>query len=666
MVAVAEVFAANGALAQTLTNFHPRQAQVDMSVAIERTLAAKQSQNFGERVLVVEAETGTGKTFAYLAPALLNPQQTIISTGTKNLQEQLFHRDLPRLRDVLAPQRKVALLKGRSNYLCIHRLDQAVAHSGQLPKALQAELVTVKQWANRTRSGDVGELNVLPEDAQVLPHVTSTLDNCLGRDCPDYDKCYLVNARKEALDADIVVVNHHLFFADMALKDVGFGELIPKADAVIFDEAHQLPDIASQYFGEAVSSRQLHELAQELKLLYLTEVKDLRQLDAVADKLISALRDFRLAFPHDPMRGNWREWSQREPLIDAAERVQEALTMVRDVIKQALGRNDDLDNGYERVISFLDKWAQLQDTQRTGFSFWFETTPRQVTLHQTPLSVADKFGGYVRFSESSWVFTSATLAIGDSFAHFTHQLGLYEAKTMQLASPFAFAEQALLCVPRFLPQPHEPSMQQALLEVIEPLLEANPGGTFLLFTSYRMLNQVAAALRERSDRLILVQGESSKRDLLDQFVTDGEAVLLGTSSFWEGVDIQGQALSCVVIDKLPFASPDDPLLQARVEDAKLRGIDAFGQVQLPQAVIALKQGAGRLIRDHSDNGVLVVCDNRLVTKPYGKIFLRSLPPMRRTRSISAAAEFLRGLATAADVGLGAEHHNQPKMKIEKE
>lgn len=647
MATVADVFAENGILQQTFPGFYPRAAQTEMAAAIAAALVKPAAgTTAAENQLVVEAETGTGKTFAYLTPVLLSTSKAIISTGTKNLQEQLFHRDLPALRDALAPEKQVALLKGRSNYLCIHRLAQAVAHSGEYNSAVQQQLVNVKQWSNRTSSGDTGELNVLTEDAAVLPLVTSTVDNCLGRDCPSYDECYLVKARKKALDADIVVVNHHLFFADMALKDVGFGELIPAASAVIFDEAHQLPDIASNYFGEAVSTRQLHEMAQEAKLLYLTEVKDLRQLDAVADKLISALRDWRLAFPHDPQRGNWREWSQQAPIQQAAKQVTDALDLLLAVTKSALGRHQDLDQVYERATSFALKWEQLLSTERTGYSFWFETTPRQVTLHQTPLSVADKFGGYVDNSEMSWIFTSATLAIGESFSHFTDQLGLYSARTLRLASPFDFASQALLCMPRFMPQPHEYGVDEQLFELVTEILEVNAGGTFVLFTSHRMLRKVAERLVNVTDRPVLTQGSTSKRELLANFVAAGNAVLLGTSSFWEGVDVRGDALKCVIIDKLPFASPDDPLLQARVEDCRLRGIDPFAHVQLPQAVIALKQGAGRLIRDRHDSGVLIVCDNRLVTKAYGKTFLASLPAMQRTRSLTTAKEFLAKVTVA--------------------
>ncbi|SDB29083.1 ATP-dependent DNA helicase DinG [Pseudidiomarina indica] len=637
MSKVTAQFQKDGVLAQTLPGFQPRDAQIAMAQAVERAML-KRSQ------LVVEAETGTGKTFAYLVPTLVQQKKVIISTGTKALQEQLYHRDLPALRDALAPQKQVALLKGRANYLCLHRMNQAFNQAGELARDLQQQLVEVRQWAQRTTDGDIGTMNVLPEDAAIIPFVTSTVDNCLGRDCPDYDACYLVKARQRALDADMVVVNHHLFFADMALRNVGFGELIPQADAIVFDEAHQLPDIASQYFGESVSSRQLQELAHEIKLIYLTELKDLRQLEIAASKLLVSLQDWRLVFPRDPMRGNWRPMAQREEVAQMAALIAQQLEFLRDVCKAALGRHQDLDQAYTRCQQLLAKWKQLQEVNRTGYSFWFETTTRQATLHQTPLSVAEKFGDYVRDSGMAWVFTSATLAVGESFHHFTDQLGLYEATTLCLASPFNFAEQAMLCVPRYLPQPHEAEMTQALVDLVEDVVTHNRhGGTFVLFTSHRMLQQVATLLAERIEQPLFVQGTSSKRDLLEEFTAAGNGVLLGTSSFWEGVDVRGAALRCVVIDKLPFASPDEPLLQARVEDCRLRGVDPFAQVQLPQAIIALKQGAGRLIRDASDQGVLIVCDHRLVTKPYGGVFLSSLPAMQRTRDLTVALQFLAQL-----------------------
>ena len=637
MATVLSVFKPTGELAQAITNFQPRAAQQQMAEAIAAAVKKK-----GE--LVVEAETGTGKTFAYLAPVLLGKGKAIVSTGTKNLQEQLFHRDLPTLRKVLAPEKVVALLKGRSNYLCLHRMEQATQQAGQFSKDIQNQLITVKRWATSTRSGDVGELNALAEDASVLPQVTSTQDNCLGRDCPVYEDCHLVKARKEAMEADIVVVNHHLFFADMALKDTGFGELIPSVDTVVFDEAHQIPDIASQYFGETVSSRQLTEMCEELQRLCMTELKDLSQASAMARTLLQTLKDWRLLFPRDPMRGNWRDWRKKPDVAEVAERVQERLTLLTDVMKTAIGRNKDFDNLHERAEQHLTIWRQLMDVDRTGYSFWFETTPRHVSLHQTPLSVAKTFGGYIKRNKMSWVFTSATLAVNGKFDYFTKRLGIDDADTLLLESPFDFAKQAKLCLPRYLPEANDPNRHQMLTEIAEQCVKVNRGGTFLLFTSHRMLQQMAAILRDRLDRDILVQGESGKTELLETFTKKGNAVLLGTSSFWEGVDVRGEALRCVIIDKLPFASPDDPLLNARVEDARLRGVDAFSTIQLPQAIIALKQGAGRLIRDKDDSGVLIVCDSRLVTRQYGKQFLSSLPAMSRTRDLNEALSFLAQVA----------------------
>ncbi|MDV6317177.1 ATP-dependent DNA helicase [Idiomarina sp. HP20-50] len=633
MATVLSVFKPTGELAQAITNFQPRAAQQQMAEAIAATVKKK-----GQ--LVVEAETGTGKTFAYLAPVLLGKGKAIISTGTKNLQEQLFHRDLPTLRKVLAPEKVVALLKGRSNYLCLHRMEQATQQAGQFSKDIQNQLITVKRWSTTTRSGDMGELNALPEDAAVRPQVTSTQDNCLGRDCPVYEDCHLVKARKEAMEADIVVVNHHLFFADMALKDTGFGELIPSVDTVVFDEAHQIPDIASQYFGETVSSRQLTELCEELQRLCMTELKDLSQASAMARTLLQTLKDWRLLFPRDPMRGNWRDWRRKPEVAEVAERVQERLTLLTEVMKTAIGRNKDFDNLHERAEQHLYIWRQLMDVERTGYSFWFETTPRHVSLHQTPLSVAKTFGGYIKRNKMSWVFTSATLAVNGQFDYFTKRLGIEDADTLLLESPFDFARQAKLCLPRYLPEANDPNRHQMLTEIAEQCVKVNRGGTFLLFTSHRMLQQMASILRERLDRDILVQGELGKTELLETFTKQGNAVLLGTSSFWEGVDVRGDALKCVIIDKLPFASPDDPLLNARVEDARLRGVDAFSTIQLPQAIIALKQGAGRLIRDKDDSGVLIVCDSRLVTRQYGKQFLSSLPAMSRTRNLNEALSFL--------------------------
>lgn len=645
---LADVFTTDGALSRAIEGFQPRPAQRRMAEAI----AAMDGEH---SALVVEAETGTGKTFAYLAPALLASQQAddrfrvVVSTGTKALQEQLYHRDLPRLRDALSPRAVTALLKGRANYLCIQRMEQFVGRPVAMDKhqnqqTVQQQAREVRQWANQTKTGDLSELTSLPEDALILPQITSTTDNCLGRDCPAYDDCYLVKARQRALDADIVIVNHHLFFADTVLKDGGFGELIPAADMVIFDEAHQIPDIASQYFSESLSTRQLRELGQDMRLIYSTELKDLKSLNTIAEQLEKVALDLRLQFSRDAQRGSWRDAIRRPDITSNCQRLTDIFERASAIVKEALGRSKTLDQCYERLVLFRARWEQLTQTNRTGYSFWYETTARHLIINQTPLSVADRFSAYMKSRQSRWVFTSATLAVDGQFNHFTQRLGLKSATTLLLSSPFDFSRQAMLYTPRYMPAPSDPAMAEFFVNITLPLVEANYGGTFLLFTSYRMLNQVAEKLQQAAEldgRPVLIQGSTTKRLLLERFVEAGNAVLLGTSSFWEGVDVRGDALRLVVIDKLPFAAPDDPLLQARLEDCTLRGGKPFRDVQIPEAVITLKQGAGRLIRDTADSGVLVVCDQRLSGRDYGGIFLTSLPAMQRTRRQEDVIAFLQ-------------------------
>jgi ATP-dependent DNA helicase DinG len=631
---VSAAFSASGALAKHIDGFNARDAQLDMAKAVSDIIQQSGS-------LVVEAGTGTGKTYAYLVPALLSGKKVVLSTGTKNLQEQLYYRDLPTVVKALASPLQLALLKGRSNYLCLFRLEQHYNHVPMQDDKLIQDLSLIKKWSAETHTGDIGELGYIAEDSKALPYVTSTTDNCLGKECPVYEDCHLLKARKKAQASDLVVVNHHLFFADLALKDTGFGELLPDMDVIIFDEAHQLPDIASDYFGEHVSSRLLLDLCRDIDLACKTELRDHPQLAKVAEKLTLLVKDWRLQFSTDSTKGNWREAYQQLPMQTALNRVSESIDMLYLVLKSSLGRSEQIDNVFERLVQIKLRLAKLLDMQQEGVSLWYETTRLHVSLHLTPLSIADKFQAIVAADERSWVFTSATLSVNNGFSHFTEQMGLQQAKTLLLDSPFNYAEQALLCVPRFMPEPHQPTMAKALIDIACQLIEANNGRCFFLFTSHRMLQMVAKQLPDLIRQPVLVQGTSGKRLLLDQFVQLKNAVLLGTSSFWEGVDVRGDTLSCVIIDKLPFASPDEPLLQARSENCVRRGQDPFFEVQLPQAVITLKQGVGRLIRDVTDRGVMVICDNRLVTKPYGEIFLTSLPAMRRTRSLDDAVTFLQ-------------------------
>jgi ATP-dependent DNA helicase DinG len=633
---IRKVFDQDGLLAQVIAGYTPREPQIQMAEGVAEAVKLKQT-------LIVEAGTGTGKTFAYLAPAFASTGKAIISTGTKNLQEQLFHRDLPVVRDAMSSHKLVALLKGRSNYLCKFRMDQYGKTNRGLDKAQLMELTTVRSWAESTSSGDMGELKALPENAKILPFVTSTVDNCLGRDCPDYDGCYLVKARQSALDADIIVVNHHLFFADLALKDTGFGELIPDAETIIFDEAHQVPDIASEYFGQQFSTRFLHDAARDIHQIYRTSLKDIEQADKIATKLAALAVDFRLAFPEKGQRGKYSEAIESANVAETLQRLTETLHTCVDVLKVHIGRDKALDNIYERMVQAKTNLEAVTDTTVMGVSLWYETTMKQVVLHRTPLSIADKFNEIAQSPKRSWIFTSATLMVDGGFAHFQDAMGLHSAKTMTLGSPFNYAEQAMLCVPRLLPEPSDKRMLGHLIDISKQLVRAAKGRCFLLFTSHYMLRRVAESLQEEITNKVLVQGTTTKQALLDAYLADSTSVLCATGAFWEGVDVRGDDLVCVLIDKLPFAAPDDPLLQAKIDDCKKNGGNAFAKIQIPQAVITLKQGAGRLIRDETDKGVLVICDTRLATKDYGKIFLKSLPPMRRTRDLEQAVQFLETL-----------------------
>ncbi|MDE1263376.1 ATP-dependent DNA helicase [Vibrio aestuarianus] len=632
---IAKTFSSQGALGKAIPGFQARQAQIDMAEAVAKAII-QQSQ------LVVEAGTGTGKTFAYLVPALLSGKKIIISTGSKNLQEQLFHRDLPLMVDALGFFGNVALLKGRANYLCLDRLSRQMveSHTNEADPQLLTQLVKVRSWSSETKSGDLGECDELPEDSLIIPTITSTNDNCLGKECPSYVDCFVSKARRKAMDADVVVVNHHLFLADLAIKETGFGELIPEAEVFIFDEAHQLPDIASQYFGQSVSSRQVQELAKDIEIGYRTEAKDMRQLQKVGDKLTQSAMELRIVLGEPGFRGNWREALSSPSVARELSRLRESLDFAIDVLKLALGRSQLLDTAFERANLIKGRIDRVCDVSITGYSYWYDTTPRHFSLHITPLSVADKFHEQIELKQGSWIFTSATLAVNDDFSHFTHRLGLKPQAQFSLPSPFDYEQQAKLCVPRYLPEPNSAGLSDKLVQILAPVIEQNQGRCFFLCTSHNMMRELGERFREVLTVPVLLQGETSKQKTLAEFMELGNALLVATGAFWEGIDVRGDALSCVIIDKLPFTAPDDPLLKARIEDCRLRGGDPFSQVQLPDAVITLKQGVGRLIRDNNDKGALIICDNRLVTRDYGGVFLASLPPIPRTRDLDKVKDFL--------------------------
>ncbi|MBU0500852.1 MAG: ATP-dependent DNA helicase [Gammaproteobacteria bacterium] len=627
-----DIFSPDGLLVSAIPGFSHRRQQAEMAEAVAGLIASG-------GVLVAEAGTGTGKTFAYLAPAILSKRKVIVSTGTKNLQDQLFNRDLPTLRKALGVPLKAALLKGRSNYLCLHRLGEAHADPRSRTREMEDLLSRAEAWCNRTQNGDIAELSDIPENAPLWPLITSSTDNCLGQECPVYGQCHLVEARKRAQEADLVVINHHLLCADFALKEEGFGELLPDADLFIIDEAHQLPEVAGDFFGDGVGGRQLTELARDTEIAYHKEAGDMPALLKQCEKLTKAARDLRLLFGLDLRRGAWREVEVDSQLREGMGRTRQELAGLIEKLKPMKGRGKGLDSCLERAETLLGRWDRITQGEDAGAIRWFETHTQSFRINRTPLEIAGPFEAAMARHPASWVFTSATLAVGESFDLFRDQLGLRQAETARWDSPFDFPSQALWYVPRGLPEPSSPYYTEAVIEQVQPVLQASRGRAFLLFTSHRALQTAARLLKGRAEFPLFIQGDAPKAELVERFRASGNGVLLGTSSFWEGVDVKGEALSCVVIDKLPFASPGDPVLQARLDAMKRRGGNPFLSYQVPQAAIALKQGAGRLIRDVADRGLLMICDPRLLRRGYGHIFLDSMPPFARTRELTDVEAF---------------------------
>ncbi len=632
MSEITELLETNGPLAGVVPGFSQRREQQLMAEATAETIAARDT-------LIVEAGTGTGKTFAYLIPALQSGKKIIISTGTRHLQDQLFGKDLPVVRSALNAPLQAALLKGRANYLCWHRLGMAATDGRQLSGRQLHELELIRAWSARTRSGDVAELGEVPEDSPVWPRVTSTIENCLGQECEYFQDCFVVKARRQAQDADLVVINHHLLFADMVLKEEGFGELLPGADAFIIDEAHQLPGVASVFFGVSLSSHQLRDLVRDTRLEQVREAGDMQDLPDAADRLESIVHQLRLALGQADRRAAWSEVAGDVSLQSALQQLADCLQQLLDWLELAAGRGKGLESCRARAALLLERLTLLMNSASSEYIHWFETFRTSFRLNLTPLNVAPVFRNCMDALPSAWVFTSATLAVGDSFEHFAGQLGLVDARQLKLDSPFDYQHNALLYLPENMPEPGERHYVDAVVSCARAVLEASAGRAFVLFTSHSALQSAAAQLADSLDYPLLVQGTAPRRELLERFRTLGNAVLLGTGSFWEGVDVRGAALSCVIIDKLPFSSPGDPVLQARIEALREQGINPFMAYQLPHAVISLKQGVGRLIRDHDDRGVLVLCDPRLRGKAYGRIFLKSLPDMPSTRDVEDVHEF---------------------------
>jgi ATP-dependent DNA helicase DinG len=637
---LAEIFGPDGPLAAALEGYTVRDQQVTMAEHVAAALA-------GHEQLIVEAGTGTGKTFAYLGPALLSGRRVIVSTGTKALQDQLFHRDLPAICSALGRPVRVALLKGRANYLCRHRLDVAEqqAYARGLRREVATALPKVKAWSYVTKRGDVAELPGFGEQDAVWPWVTSTRENCLGTECAKFDDCFVLAARREAQAADIVVVNHYLLMADLVLKEEGFGDLLPGVDAIVIDEAHQLPDVAAQFLGYSVSTRQLSGLAKDLTGELLLSQQMASRVDAAIIALDEQVAAVLGAAGGVEARLDHAQWPDR--LLEALNGLAGRTTELADALAPLAANEGQA--AFARLRERLEESAQhltsLTGEDMPGGVRWAETTSRSVSCHYAPVDVASQLSALLQSQTCAWVFTSATLAVGDDFSHFKLRSGLAQAQSLRFESPFDFPNQALMYLPKGLGDPGAPGHTKDVIRAALPVLEASGGRAFLLFTSHRALREGAEELQRHWGDTppvpVLVQGTASRDQLLRSFREAGNAVLLGTGSFWEGVDVKGAALSVVIIDKLPFAAPDDPLLKARLAAIREQGGNPFFDEQVPQAVIALKQGVGRLIRDEGDFGVVMLCDTRLVTKGYGRTFLASLPPMKRTRALEEVQDFLR-------------------------
>jgi len=642
---LAEVFSASGPLAAAVPGYRPRQQQLELAASIAAAMA-------GNRVLVAEAGTGTGKTYAYLVPALLSGGKVIVSTGTRNLQDQLFGRDIPTIRKALALPVKVALLKGRANYLCHHHLARALADGRFLTREDAAWAQRIARFARTTRSGDKAECVDVPENATVWPMVTSTRDNCLGQECPQHKECFVLAARREALAADLVVVNHHLFFADVMLRDEGTAELLPACNTVIFDEAHQLPEVASLFFGESVSTAQLLELARDAQSEALSAARDCLDLPRLCSRLEKDVRDLRLTLPLEPARHALPQLTARPGFADALTTVIAAVEALAGLLETQAQRSEGLDNCWRRASELLRRLQSWQSGSNDDFVRWAETHTHALQLNATPLAIAGIMQKQMSGHPRAWIFTSATLAVQNDFGHYCSEMGLVDAASARWESPFDYPRQALLYAPRNLPDPNGADHAEAVVGAAWPVLRASGGRAFFLCTSLRAMRRVHELLADRLARdglelPLLLQGEQGKNELLERFRRLGNAILIGSQSFWEGVDVRGDALSLVVIDKLPFAPPDDPVLSARIERLRSEGRNAFLEYQLPRVVINVKQGAGRLIRDETDRGVLMICDPRLIAKTYGKRIWRSLPPMQRTRELADAVAFFSAAPESA-------------------
>ena len=625
-MSVVDILGENGVFAKKLEGFKVRHVQLQLADQIAQTIE-------NNTTLIAEAGTGTGKTFAYLVPAIIKNKKTIVSTGTKNLQEQLFYRDLPKLLKIMDLKPKTRLLKGRNNYVCVYHLQKALhsrlAHNPDYAISLK----TIIDWSLKTTVGDKAELEEIPENDYVWRYATSTAENCLGSECPSYNECFVMKARRRALDADILVVNHHLLFADMALKQEGFGELLPDAEVIILDEAHQIPEIASRFFSQSFSSYQCVDLLNDIKKEAGEVTGAFAAVSKQHDNVEQALRDIYLQFSQGKDTDTLDKLLAKKANKEHIELLQKAMAELAEALKPLASQSKGLESCFLRSEALLVFIDDILGKHQADFIYWYENRNKYFVFHKTPIDISDPLSQFRSENEAAWILTSATLAVNQSFSHFQKETGFIESETLLLDSPFDYAKNALIYVPKEVPDANDIEFNRRICEHVLPLIEQTKGGVFFLFTAHKALNNAATFFQEKLDKPLFVQGQGSRHQILADFTDAGNGVLLGAASFWEGVDVAGSNLSCVIIDKLPFAHPDNPVLQARINKIVENGGNAFFDYQLPKAIIALKQGVGRLIRTETDKGILVICDKRIMTKGYGRQFINSLPKMSKTNKL---------------------------------
>jgi len=632
------IFERNGLLHSSLPEFTPRRSQREMAESVFDSI-----RSCGN--LVCESGTGTGKTYAYLVPAILSEKATVISTATRALQEQIYFRDLPNLLKVLNGEVKTCMLKGRANYLCRYRLKQAQQQTDLVGASIRHALSAINEWATTTQTGDISEMDDVSENSPVWRAVTSTSENCLGGHCPEFSKCHVNTVRQRAAESDLVVVNHHVYFSDLSVKEGGFGGILPEHDVVIFDEAHSLPEIASSFFGFSFSSLQVEHLIEDIQNAELEENSSvdftsrfLQVEQAVKDLLLLANKNYQGPQVYSEVKN--RQW----------EETTTKLKLVFGDLVEALGvaavAGTGLTRCRDRATWMSDSlWTWCDDSDQNS-ARWFVARKNGFSLNSTPLDVGKLLQEHMNTADKSRVFTSATLSVDRDFVPFMKKVGLSETETDTgfWESPYDYTTNSRLLIDENLPEPSDPRFPEAVKQLIIEIGTASRGRAFCLFTSFAMLNRVHDLVQAEVDWPLYRQGDMSKQFLIDRFIENEHAILFGTSTFWQGVDIKGDALSCVIIDKLPFGSPGDPVMKSRIRYCSEHGDNAFMQIQIPEAVVTLKQGAGRLIRSESDRGVLVICDSRILKKSYGRIFLNSLPKMPLVGDIREVKAFFKNTA----------------------